>query len=255
MVLVHGFGEHCGRYEGFGAWFAARGAAVHAYDLAGHGRSGGRRGHVGCFDDFLDDLNAFLATVRSEHPELPCAIVGHSMGGLIAAAFACERKPNVDRIITSGPLLVFGPGSGGAKLQLARVLSRLWPTFTSSAGIAPDALSRDPEVGRSYLEDPLVHSKVTASLGVALNDGVQRTARSGAALQLPILMLHGGADRLCDPAGSEGFFAGVSTEASALHIYPELRHEIFNEPEREVVFQDIQSWWTEGRVLSARVEG
>lgn len=250
IVLVHGFGEHSGRYESFGAWFAARGVAVHAYDHTGHGQSSGRRGHVRRFDDFLDDLAEFLKVVQSEHPSLPCAIVGHSMGGLIAAAFARERAPMVDRIVTSGPLLAFGTAAGGAKMLLARMLRHVWPTFTSSAGIAPQALSRDPEVGRRYLADPLVHSAVTACLGVALDEGVRRTAGGGAAIQLPILMLHGGADLLCSPSGSETFFAQVTSEESALQIYPELRHEIFNEPEGESIFRDILLWWSEGRAPS-----
>ena len=252
MVLVHGFGEHSGRYEDFGAWFASHGIAVHAFDQAGHGRSDGRRGHVRRFDDFLDDLAVFVRAVQSEHPALPCAITGHSMGGLIVAAFARERDPDVDCFITSGPLLAFGPGAGGAKMRLARLMARFWPTFTSDAGIAPDALSRDPEVGRKYLSDPLVHSDASAALGVALQEGVARTAGGGAALRRPILMLHGGADPLCQPAGSEAFFAGVTDERSALQIYPDLLHEIFNEPEREIVYQDIFDWWTQGRAPSAR---
>ena len=252
LVLVHGFGEHSGRYEGLAAWFAARGIAVHAYDHSGHGLSDGRRGHIERFDDFLDDLGAFLETVQSEHASLPCTLVGHSMGGLIAAAFARERAPKVDRIVTSGPLLAMAPGSGGGRLRRARALRLLWPAFTTRVAIAPDALSRDPEVGRAYLDDPLVHSKATVSLAVALGDGVRRTAAGGGALQLPILMLHGGADVLCPAAASEAFFAAVTTKGSALQIYPELRHEIFNEPEREAVYQDILAWWLEGRVSSAQ---
>ena len=255
IVLTHGLGEHSGRYEDFGAWFAARGAAVHAYDLAGHGRSDGRRGHIQRFEDFLNDLATFLETARSDHGSLPCAIVGHSMGGLIVAAFARERDPDVDCVVTSGPLLTLPSGLSDAKVLLARMLSRVWPTFTSDAGIAPGALSRDPDVGKKYLADPLVHSKVTASLGVALSEGIERTAGGGAGLRIPILMLHGGDDVLCAPSGSETFFAGVSTKQgdlqSALQIYPELRHEIFNEPERERVFQDILTWWSEGRAPSA----
>ena len=255
IALVHGFGEHSGRYEEVGAWFAARGTAVHAYDQMGHGQSEGKRGHVGCFDDFLDDLGDFLEVVRAESPSLPCALVGHSMGGLIVAAFAIGRNPDVDRIVTSGPLLALGPGAGGAKLFLARLLSRVWPTFTTDAGISTEALSRDPGVGERYLADPLVHSDVTASLGMALNDGVQRTAGAGARVRVPILMLHGGADVLCAPAGSEAFFSGVTTKESALQIYPELRHEIFNEPEREQIFEDILGWWIEGRAPAGSTRG
>jgi acylglycerol lipase len=250
IVLVHGFGEHSGRYEEFGSWFANRGVAVHAYDLMGHGQSEGRRGHVARFDDFLNDLADFLELVRAEGPRIPCALVGHSMGGLITAAFALSRNPDVDRVVTSGPLLALGGGAGGAKLFLARVLSHVWPTFTTDAGISLEALSRDPAVGERYAADPLVHHDVTASLGMALNDGVRRTAGGGALIRVPILMLHGGADELCSPAGSEAFFSGVSSKESALKIYPELRHEIFNEPERTRVFEDILDWCTEGRVPS-----
>jgi alpha-beta hydrolase superfamily lysophospholipase len=248
LVVIHGFAEHSGRYEAFGSWFSGRGCAVHAYDHQGHGRSEGRRNHVRRFGDFLEDLRGFLELTRSEHPGLPCALVGHSMGGLIAAAFARERPPEslgLVGVVTSGAALSLGPALSRSKLLVARGLRRVAPWLTLDAGLPAEALSRDPEVVRRYVEDPLVGTRMTPSLAVELMDAVTRTAGGGGDVALPMLLLHGGADSLCAPAGSQAFFESLgerAAEHSALRVYPQLRHEIFNEPEQDEVFANVLEW-------------
>jgi alpha-beta hydrolase superfamily lysophospholipase len=245
LVVVHGFGEHSGRYETLARSFGARGYAVHAYDHTGHGQSSGVRGHVSDFSDFLDDLERFLTLVREEHPGLPCVLVGHSMGGLVVASLAGQRAPEVDCIVTSGPALEIGKGVSPMKLKLARVIQRLWPTLSMDAGLDVNGLSRDPDVVRDYQADPLVHGKATASLGASMTEAVERAQDGAPDVQHPMLMLHGADDPLCDPAGSRRFFDRLPHErvrGSAIRIYPDLRHEIFNEPEREQVYGDMQAW-------------
>ncbi len=127
LVVIHGFAEHSGRYDRFGTWFAERGSAVHAYDHRGHGRSCGRRNYVSRFDDFLDDLDSFIELARGEHPDVPLTLVGHSMGGLIAAAYTRERKPALLALVTSGAALSLGPSLSRAKIALSRVLRRIVP--------------------------------------------------------------------------------------------------------------------------------
>jgi alpha-beta hydrolase superfamily lysophospholipase len=244
LLLVHGYAEHCGRYEAMAAWFAARGAAVHAYDQRGHGRSAGPRCHVRRFGDFLDDLAAVLEAVRAEHPALPLSLAGHSMGALVTLAFLAERKPPVASAVTSGAALALGAVSPVRK-ALARVLRRVAPRLSLGSGLDPAGLSRDPEVVRRYLEDPLVHRTMTASLGAELLAAAARTAASAAEVRVPLLMLHGAEDALCAAEGSRSFQAGLDPARSALRIYPGLRHEIWNEPEREAVWQDVWTWLEE----------
>jgi alpha-beta hydrolase superfamily lysophospholipase len=244
LLLVHGYAEHSGRYEEMAAWFAARGAAVHAYDHRGHGRSEGPRCHVGRFDEFLDDLAAVLASLREQHRGLPVSIVGHSMGGLITLAFLTERQPAVASAVTSGAALSLGAVSP-LRVALARALRRVLPRLALGSGLDPQGLSRDPEVVRRYLEDPLVERSMTASLGAEMLAAAPRTAAGAGRVAVPLLMLHGAADPLCLAEGSRSFHAGVGAGGSALRIYPELRHEIFNEPEREAVWQDVQAWLEE----------
>lgn len=243
-MLVHGYAEHSGRYEEMATWFAARGWAVHGFDLRGHGRSEGARCHVDRFEDFLDDLALVLEFVRSAHPDLPITITGHSMGGLITLAFLATRKPRIASAATSGAALSLGAVSP-LRVALARTLRRVLPRLSIASGIDPDGLSRNPEVVRRYLADPLVVRRMTTSLGAELLAAAPRTAALAGEVAVPLLLLHGEADPLCAAEGSRAFHAGVRSPGSALRVYPQLRHEIFNEPERESVWQDLSNWLEE----------
>lgn len=245
LLVVHGFAEHSGRYEALGHWFAQRRCAVHAYDLQGHGRSRGPRNYVASFDDYLDDLGELLEIVQGEHPDLDVVLVGHSMGGLITAGFTRGRKPDVLGVVLSGPALALGRAPSGPKLWLAKLMRRVAPRFLTDAGLPANGLSRDPEVQRRYEEDPLVDTRTTPALALSMMDAIERTAGGGAEVKVPLLLLHGGDDPLCSPAGSESFYASLPEGASppsAMKIYPGLLHEIFNEPEQEDVFNDLLEW-------------
>lgn len=244
-LVVHGYAEHSGRYDELGAWLGARGVAVHAYDHRGHGRSAGRRCHVERFEEYLDDLDRVLEAVREEHPGLPLYLVGHSMGGLVTLAFLVERRPLLSGAVTSGPALAVGEGVSRARAAAARLLRRVAPRLALSAGLDPEGLSRDPAVVRAYLDDPLVVRTMTASLGAALLEAGPRTAAAAARVEVPLLMLHGEEDPLCPAEASRAFFGDVGSAGSALRVYPGLRHEIFNEPERESVFGDLFRWMEE----------
>jgi alpha-beta hydrolase superfamily lysophospholipase len=245
LLLVHGFAEHSGRYEAFGAWFAARGWAVHAFDHRGHGRSPGRRNFVRRFDDFLDDLCVFEALAKGESVGLPMVIVGHSMGGLISAAYARERQPDgVAGLALSGPALLPPTAFPGSQRVMMRVLSKLLPRMTVQSVVVPEALSRDPEVGRRYIEDPLVDTGMTAGLAAEMMAAAGRTVGRASDITMPLLLQHGGEDPLCPPSCSQNFHASRAPDGpeTEIRIYPELRHEIFNEPERERVFADLAAW-------------
>jgi alpha-beta hydrolase superfamily lysophospholipase len=242
VLLVHGWAEHSGRYEHVGAWLAARGCAVHAYDHRGHGRSAGPRGHTRRFADLLDDLEIALARARAEAPELPLFLLGHSMGGLVVAAFAAGRDPEVAGVATSGAALALADVPPRVQLALLRLLARLAPRLRMTRPIATEALARDPEVGRAYAEDPLVLRRMTLGFGAAFLGAALRAPPAAGAVRVPMLLLHGAEDALCPAEGSRRFHAGLAAPGSDLRVYPGLRHEILNEPEREGVLQDLLGW-------------
>jgi alpha-beta hydrolase superfamily lysophospholipase len=244
LAVVHGFAEHSGRYDVLGQWFASRGLAVHAYDQRGHGRSQGERGHVGRFGEFLDDLEAFVELLGKEHSGLPVVLVGHSMGGLVVATYLCERQPGpgLTAAVTSGAALALSKNLPRWRIHLSRLLRSVAPRLRLQSGLDVQGLSRDPAVVRAYLEDPLVDRRMTTSLAAELLSAVQRTAQSAQRVPVPLLALHGEADPICPVQGSRSFQARVRAPASRLRTYAKLRHEIFNEPEHEDVFEDILEW-------------
>ncbi|MFO0690774.1 MAG: alpha/beta hydrolase [Myxococcota bacterium] len=248
MVLVHGYAEHAGRYDAMAMHFAAQGFAVHAYDQAGHGRTRGPRGHVDRFERLLDELAQFVERTAAEHPGLPIALVGHSMGGLVVAATAAFRRPDVERIVLSGPLLEMPTGGSldrRLRLLAARILSLVAPRLGLSTGLDAEGLSRDPEVVRRYLADPFVEDRMSARFAAGLAAMVERVAASARAIERPMLILHGGDDPICPVSGSRRFHAELAPEVakrSRLTVYPGLRHEIFNEPEHEAVWREILDW-------------
>jgi alpha-beta hydrolase superfamily lysophospholipase len=242
IILVHGYGEHSGRYEHTASDLARAGFEVHAYDQRGHGRSSGARCHVRRFEHLLDDLEDFVATVRAERPPLPVVVVGHSMGGLVVAAYASQRNPEVAGVVTSGAVLAMPEDLSRARVIAIRVLNWLAPRLSLASQLDPTALSRDPEVVRAYLEDPLVQRKITASLASEMLSAMKRTATAAAAVRVPMLLLHGEDDRICPVAGSRNFFEQLKVTQREFRAYPGLLHEIFNEPEQAVVLGDLVGW-------------
>jgi len=245
MVLVHGYAEHCGRYDEMAMHFAARGFSVHAYDQAGHGRTGGPRGHVDRYDRLLDDLVCFIDWVREQESGLPITLVGHSMGGLVAAATAVFREPTVDHIVLSGAALDVGEGLPWWRRLMAKAMVPLGGRVGMSIGLDASGLSRDPDVIRRYEADPLVEDRMSPGFALGMMSTVEATSRAADRIDRPVFLLHGEADPICPSAGSERFFGGLEEPVrahSALKLYPELRHEIFNEPERHDVWRDVLEW-------------
>jgi alpha-beta hydrolase superfamily lysophospholipase len=164
------------------------------------------------------------------------------MGGLILTAYLCERAPEIAGAVTSGAALALSDDLSRGRMLVARLLRRLAPRLRLASGLDAEGLSRDPEVVRAYLEDPLVFRHMTTSLAAGLIDAVERTGAGAARVRVPLLMLHGEADPICPASGTRRFFEGLTVEPRRLRIYPELRHEIFNEPEQEQVFEDVLAW-------------
>jgi acylglycerol lipase len=245
MILVHGYAEHCGRYDEMAMFFAGHGFAVHAYDQSGHGRSPGPRGDVDHFERMLDELVRFVDFVAEEHPKLPRTLVGHSMGGLVAAATSAFRAAEIERLVLSGALLELGADTPAWKQVAARLLAPFGARVGLSVGLDAEGLSRDPEVARRYEADPYVKDRMSARFASGMMKMIGRTRSAAKQIDRPTLLLHGEADPMSPVSGSRAFHAGLLpaiADVSRLHVYPGLRHEIFQEPERQQVWQDILDW-------------
>jgi alpha-beta hydrolase superfamily lysophospholipase len=241
LPIVHGFGEHSGRYGNVVDWFVPRGYSVYALDLRGHGRSPGKRGELRAFGDLREDVHAFLDLVREAEPGRPVFLMGHSMGGLIVLDYALHAPSGLAGVVASGPLLC-EPGISPFLLWLCKVLTPVWPNLITEAGLDATALSRDPAVGEAYVNDPLVHGKGSPCMTNELMGAVEWTQAHAAELALPCLIVHGGADRLCDPQASRRFFDSVAFADKERIEYEGYYHEVFNELGKEQVFADIETW-------------
>ena len=242
LLIVHGLAEHSGRYTNLVNYFVPRGYAVYGFDQRGHGKSDGLRGYVDKFSNFVNDLNTFLSIVHSRQHDARIFMVGHSIGGTIAAAYAIFHQDDFDGLILSGATLKVGAGMSAGLIIAARVLSLLLP----KAGlyvIDATAVSRDKGVVSAYVSDPLVYrGKIRARLGIELIKAMETLQRQMPKIYLPILVLHGTADQLSDPEGSKILYARVSSRDKTLKLYEGFYHEIFNEPECEQVFADVEAW-------------
>lgn len=241
FVVAHGLGEHSGRYVHLARWFSARGARVYAIDHRGHGLSGGPRGHADSMDAFVADLDLLVTHARKEAGG-PVVLVGHSLGGLIAIAYAMAHPDRIDRAVFSAPVLRVNARVPGWKRALAKVAPLVAPRASFHTGLEAGALSHDPEVVGRYRSDPLVHDRITPMANRATFERGEEFIGRAAELKVPFLLLHGADDRLSDPAASRRFFAGATAPGREFKVYAGLYHEIFNEPEQEQVFRDIEDW-------------
>lgn len=244
VVLVHGIGEHSGRYAHVATHLMLHDYAVHSFDLRGHGRSEGEpRVYVDSFDEYLEDLAQFLRHVRSEAPRLPLFLYGHSMGGGIAANYVVERGTDglAGLVLSSAALKI--PADLSPLLQKAAgVLSRLVPKIPLTK-IDPDDLSRDPAVVRAYLEDPLVYTGgVRPRVGAEILRVTDHIQNHIDAFTLPLYLYHGTDDKITDPAGSRSVYERAPTDDKTLNLYDGFFHETHNEPERERVLKDLTDW-------------
>lgn len=245
VLLVHGLGEHAGRYDHVARRLNAWGFAVRGYDQYGHGESGGVRGALPTRTRLMDDLADLVESSRARvRPGTPLLLLGHSMGGLVAASFVAREMMRVDGLILSSPALAT-PLTGLQKLLLA-IVPRIAPNFTVGNGLDPQYISHDPAVVAAYKSDPLVHDRISGRLGRFIADeGAWVISRAGH-WTVPTLLLYAGADRLVDPTGSRAFAAAAPRDRVAAQCFDDLYHEIFNEADAEPVFARLKDWLDAG---------
>jgi alpha-beta hydrolase superfamily lysophospholipase len=251
VLVVHGLGEHVGRHAALAARLNAWGWQVAGYDLRGHGRSEGPRGGLPDADAMLRDLALAIDAVRAAWAG-PLVLLGHSMGGLIAARFVAgvlDSAPTwqreVDALVLSSPAL--DPGMNAGQKLLLALLGRLAPNLAVGNGLKPEWISRDPAVVAAYVADPLVHDRVTPRLVRFIVDGGAQVRAAAHRWRVPTLLLWAGADRCVAPAGSAAFAAAAPAGVVRAQVFAGLAHEIFNEPEKDEVFAVLERWLAERR--------
>jgi alpha-beta hydrolase superfamily lysophospholipase len=224
FLLVHGLGEHSGRYEHVAEFLTRKGVTVYALDQLGHGRSGGQTGWIEDFAHFLDDLETFDRRVRKDNGERPLVLFGHYMGGLIVTAYLLEKPLRPDLLVLSSPAIepIISP---------------------EDRSIDPTRLSRDPALWEAYMNDPLtLRDRVTDDLLWRLADGVFMLPGRADEIEMPVLLIHGEDDRLCSLEGAESYVRQTSSKDVTIKTYPEGRHEMLNEINKEDVLADLGEW-------------
>ena len=242
LLVVHGGAEHSGRYTNLVNYFVPKGYAVCGLDLRGHGKSQGLRCYVERFTDYLTDLKTFFDIVRGGHGDAKVFLVGHSLGGAIATAYAIDHQHELAGLLLSAAYLKIPYSRSPALIAAARMLSLLLPKMGLIV-VDASTISQDKAVVDAYVNDPLVYrGKIRARFGGEMVKLQQELPRQMPEINLPILIMHGTADLLCDPQGSQMLYERVGSRDKTLKLYEGFYHEIFNEPGHKQVLADMEAW-------------
>lgn len=242
LVLVHGLKDHGGRYASFAQGLARHGIAVYAQDLRGHGRSAGQRVWVDRFDDYVQDLTRFVLGVKQREPGLPVFVMGHSMGGAIATLYALDHAKDIQGLVLSAPALQPGKDVSPALIALTKKLGNGLPDLPVLA-LDDRLFSHDPAVVQAMHDDPLVYDHDgPAHTAAELLGALERIQARAGELDVPLLDLHGTADRITDPDGSRMLTKVAKTQDKTLKLYDGFYHDLLHEPDGAKVAQDIQAW-------------
>jgi acylglycerol lipase len=240
IILIHGLGEHINRYNHWAKRFTNEGWVVVGFDLRGHGHSEGRRGN-GNYISHLNDIDTVFAHAQNLFGDIPKILYGHSMGGNLALGYEITRKPNIDRLVVTSPWLqLFNPPPLPVVL-MSKMVIRTFPTFTTSNGLNPKLISRDKKVCDDYHHDPLVHNKISASTFLQMQEWAAFILKNKHKINVPLLLMHGSADRITSWNGSQ-LFALETSENTHLKIWPDCYHELHNELCNDEVFNYISNW-------------
>ncbi len=242
LLVVHGVREHSGRYMNVVNHLVPSGYGVYGIDHIGHGKSDGERVYVERFQDYTTTLKKCLDMIREWQPERPIFLIGHSMGGLISAAFLLEHQDELSGAVLSAPSIKVSDNTSQAIIFVGKLLSIIMP----KAGLIKldaEAVSRDPAVVNAYINDPLVYTgKITARLGAEILKTMQRVTEQATEIRLPILIVQGSDDKVVDARGAQLLYDLVTSEDKTIKIYDGFYHEVFNEPEHEQVLNDVKTW-------------
>ncbi len=241
LTLVHGIGEHSGRYQSMAEYYCNNGISVLSYDQRGHGKTEGKRGHIRSYDIAAEDIKHFVEETKTRHLKIPLFLYGHSLGGAMALYYCLTHKPNINGAVISAPGLAPGTPFPPLIMFLAKIMAKLTPSVTLSNGLERKYLSRDRNVEIRYNSDPLVHDQVSASLGMDLVTKGAWMVQNAASLSIPVLLMYGTDDHLVNLPLIHEF---VNKAGSSLTVkeWDGFYHEIHNEPEKELVYNYAINW-------------
>jgi alpha-beta hydrolase superfamily lysophospholipase len=242
VLLAHGLGEHSGRYRHVAQALTNAGYAVYALDHRGHGRSGGVNGYFGTIERPVDDLESYFKQIQAGHPDTKIFVYGHSMGALISLLFVQRHQDALAGWISQGTPLNVDSLQPAPLIAVGKFLSRVWPMLRF-APLDINGISRDPNVIEAYKTDPYnAVKRHRVSLLMNILGGGQEARKDVSNIRLPLLVLHGGADPVCPPSGSQLLYNNTQSTDKTLKLYDGLYHEIHNEPEQAQVFDDVIAW-------------
>ena len=241
ICLVHGLGEHSGRYNYLADQITQAGYTLLSFDLRGHGQSQGPRGHTPSYEALLNDINFFLNEVDKNFPELPHFLYGHSLGGNLVLNYVLRRQSRLKGVIATDPWLRLAFEPPRVKVILAQITNYIWPSFSQKNGLDTKVLSRDPEVVHAYENDPLVHGNISARMFISIYQSGRWALEHASEFPLPLLLMHGGDDKIISLEASREFASKVTGKCT-FRIWDGLYHEIHNEPEKQAVFAFLISW-------------
>lgn len=240
IILVHGIGEYCERYQHVAQFLTSQGYALYAFDHVGHGKSGGKRGCMS-YEDAFDLIDRIKNELIASQPEIPVIVYGHSMGGGVVLAYGTGHSENVRGIIATSPAVGMANPMNKPTVAFLRFLKKIAPNMTVSNGLPQDGLSHDTQVNRTYAADPLVHDKVSVTLGLDLMDWGDRMLAYDKPYPVPLCIAQGTDDRLVDPVATDTFAKKVKGDIT-YKSFPGAYHELHNEPNKQELFDFLSSW-------------
>lgn len=241
ITLIHGMGEHAMRYEHVANFFNQHNIAFVSMDHRGHGRSSGKRGHAPNYEALMHDVEMLLQKTYELHPGVPVILYGHSMGGNLVLNYLIRKKPAVKGAIVTAPYLRLAFEPPAWKVKLGKLSAGILPSLSQPTGLDTKAISRDPEVVSRYEKDPLVHDKITSAFFVNVHFAGPYAIEHAQEIEVPILLMHGTADRLTSVDGSKEFAARAGKNVE-LKIWEGFYHELHNEPEKTEVLEYEVHW-------------
>lgn len=244
VLIVHGLGEHCERYAPMASFFNENGIGFLGYDRRGHGRSEGKRGHTISYQAYLDEVAELLKQADILYPKTPVFLYGHSMGGNIALNFVLQRKPQIAGLIATGAWIVLVKNPPSLLIAFAKVINNIFPTFTQGNGLNTKDISSVSEEVKKYENDPLVHDKITSNTGLEMMKAANSLSNFAGEFPVPALVMHGGADKIVSPKGSQDFYKNAKGDLT-FKEWNGLYHEIHNEARRSEVFEYTLQWITQ----------
>jgi len=240
ICIVHGLGEHSGRYKEFAETFTAQGYSVIGFDLRGHGRSFGKRGHVDGYNILMNDINCLVNMALELYPDFPCFLYGHSMGGNLVLNYALRRNPAISGVIASAPWLNLTSPPAKPLLIITSILNRIYPSLSLPNGLKSTDLCHETKVQSDYQQDPLTHHKISVRLFKIMHDSGLWAIEHAREFPLPLLIMHGTADKVTSLEGSKRFAEQV--RECTFKKWHGLYHELHNEQEKKAVLEYVLDW-------------